>query len=214
MLRALPVVSGGTMLSQRLVSPTAAGTARLQPCVRAFQPCRRRSGVCVRAAMAGAADGGFSDPYQVQQLHSGRCSIVIAWPRTVPFFPLLDLPQSIIAGPLKVLYSCLACRQAGMHAGMHASPGDFSDMHALVQQQTKSWPSDREVSIWLQVLGVSPGASHEAVHQSYSRASHDAKGDQSRIDKIEAAYLQIVGPDDPYQVEQPPFGGCSIITAP
>jgi DNA polymerase delta subunit 1 len=50
-----------------------------------------------------------------------------------------------------------------------------------------------------QVLGVSPGASREAVQRSYSRALHDAKGDQSRIDKIEAAHLQIIGPDDPYQ---------------
>jgi hypothetical protein len=66
-----------------------------------------------------------------------------------------------------------------------------------------------------QVLGVSPGASHEAVHQSYSRAKHDAKGDQSRTEKIEAAYLQIVGPNDPYQVQhQPPSGECSTHIAP
>ena len=44
-----------------------------------------------------------------------------------------------------------------------------------------------------QVLGLSPGtATSETVQRAYKRALNDAKGDKSRVDKIEAAHTSIM----------------------
>jgi hypothetical protein len=122
MLRAVPMASGGTMLSHRLVSPTTPAAARLQPCVRAFQPCRRRSGVCVRAAMAGAADGGFSDPYQVQQLHFGCTSSLHGFDGS--HHPNMCNAAKSRSRSLEDTAVMACVRTCCMHAGMHADPSD------------------------------------------------------------------------------------------
>jgi hypothetical protein len=55
--------------------------------------------------------------------------------------------------------------------------------------------------MWPQVLGLSPGAKYEAVQRSYKRALNDAKNDQSRVEKIEAAHNMIIA-GNPWQVQQ------------
>lgn len=77
MLRALPLAGGGTMHLQRLVSPTAPAQ-RLQPYLRAPQPCRRRGVIFVRAAMAGS---GSPDPYQVSIVSAPVCLSVTSLTR-------------------------------------------------------------------------------------------------------------------------------------
>lgn len=88
---------------------------------------------------------------------------------------------------LHVLHFCRACRQVGSRCGdvkQQVGTQDATDTHNEIR--------NTEALIRSQVLGLSPGANSEAVQRSYRRAKNDAKGDKSRIEKIEAAHTSIM----------------------
>jgi DNA polymerase delta subunit 1 len=156
MVRTLPLACGGTMQTHKLVSPSAAPAARLQPRLRAVQTRSRRTAVCVRAAMAGMAGAGGDapDPYQVLGLSPGASH--------------QDIDRS---------YKRM----------LNDAKGDKERVDIIEAAHRNIFAPDP-----YQTLGLSANATSEMVQRSYRRALNDAKGDKSRVEKIEAAHTSIM----------------------